>query len=329
MADVFVSYKREDRAIAERAAAFVQRAGLSTFFDVNIPVGDTWDQVIEAELRAAKAVLVLWTPSSVNSRWVRIEARDALTRGILCPVIVEDCAIPLEFQDVQAAQVSSFDLPSGDLDRLLERLFECLEREGTVPEINLVRAGEGRSEYQHYCELVRASVEACDFISFLTAQPVDPDGSQQVYKAFSRLKIDIGQLESLERRVYGKMELCIDLQNAKFFVWEAAKRADRWLLLDQFRRSWMKRDIDEAAYYFSRRHGIIRPDLVERTRNDEDAQESRNPAWFSGSRLSEQGVAAIYRMYDEGRSVYAAAKAMGISYSAASHRRELWKERQG
>lgn len=326
MADVFVSYKREDRAIAERAAAWIRRNGLSAFFDVNIPVGDTWDQVIETELRQAKAVLVLWTPRSAASRWVRLEARDALTRGILCPVVVEECNLPLEFQDIQSAQISSFDTPSQELERLFESVSHCVGHQSKGAQSSILATVEAPSEYQHYCDLIRSAVEVCDFISFLSAQS-DAESVQQMHKAFSRLKIDIGQIESVERRVYERHELSLDVQNGKFLIWSAEKRSNPWPIFDQIRRAYLKRDIDEAAYSFSRRYGIIRIDLVDNTA-DPDEPSTRRPEWFNGSKLSEQGVAEIYRLYDEGRSVYAAAKHMGISYSAASHRYEMWKNRQ-
>ena len=45
--------------------------------------GQEFDDRIEAELDAAKAVLVVWTPSSTGSRWVRGEAREAAERGVV------------------------------------------------------------------------------------------------------------------------------------------------------------------------------------------------------------------------------------------------------
>lgn len=113
MADVFISYKREDRALASHFAELIRQQALSAFFDADIPVGDSWDQYIERELLASSAVVVLWSCRSVTSRWVRLEARNALQRGVLVPVLLEPCQLPLEFQDIQAA--------SGVLDDEIER----------------------------------------------------------------------------------------------------------------------------------------------------------------------------------------------------------------
>ena len=51
-----------------------------------IDAGQQFDDQIEAELKAAKAVLVVWTSTSAASRWVRGEAREAADRGTLVPV---------------------------------------------------------------------------------------------------------------------------------------------------------------------------------------------------------------------------------------------------
>ncbi len=105
MADVFLSYKREDQQIAREVAADLEAEGFSVFFDVRIDVGDSWDERIERELNAAKACVVLWSPKSRDSKWVRREAREAMARGILSPALIARCKVPIEFSDVQAANL--------------------------------------------------------------------------------------------------------------------------------------------------------------------------------------------------------------------------------
>ena len=86
MADVFVSYSRSDKARVAPLVAAIKAKGWSVWWDPSIAAGQQFDDQIEAELQAASAVLVVWTPTSVASRWVRGEARDAAERGILVPV---------------------------------------------------------------------------------------------------------------------------------------------------------------------------------------------------------------------------------------------------
>jgi hypothetical protein len=87
MADVFVSYARADKARVAPLVAAIEARGWSVWWDPEIAPGRQFDDEIDVALQAAKAVLVVWTPTSVVSRWVRGEARDAAERGILVPVV--------------------------------------------------------------------------------------------------------------------------------------------------------------------------------------------------------------------------------------------------
>jgi len=77
MADVFVSYARSDKARVAPLVAAIEAQGWSVWWDPEIEAGQQFDDQIEEELTAAKSVLVVWTPTSVASRWVRGEAREA------------------------------------------------------------------------------------------------------------------------------------------------------------------------------------------------------------------------------------------------------------
>ena len=60
----------------------------------------------EAALREAKAVVVLWSPRSVVSRWVRAEATIADRCKTLVPVMIEACERPIMFELTQTAELS-------------------------------------------------------------------------------------------------------------------------------------------------------------------------------------------------------------------------------
>lgn len=96
--DVFISYSREDRAAAKHFAQSLANEGLSVWWDAALHSGETFDEVIERELRAASAVIVLWSPRSVGSRWVRAEATLADRQGKLVPVAIESCDRPIIFE---------------------------------------------------------------------------------------------------------------------------------------------------------------------------------------------------------------------------------------
>ena len=77
MADVFVSYARSDKARVAPLVAAIEARGWTVWWDPEIDAGQQFDDQIEAELLAAAAVVVVWTATSVSSRWVRGEAREA------------------------------------------------------------------------------------------------------------------------------------------------------------------------------------------------------------------------------------------------------------
>src|SRR5574337_277018 len=106
VADVFVSYARADKARVAPLVAALESKGWSVWWDPEINPGQEFDDQIDAEINAAKAVLVVWTPTSVVSRWVRGEAREAAERGILVPVRFEQAKLPM---DVRAIHTTDLD----------------------------------------------------------------------------------------------------------------------------------------------------------------------------------------------------------------------------
>ena len=71
MPDIFLSYNREDQAVARRFAEAFAAAGFDVWWDTTLRAGEAYDQVTEKALKTAKAVVVLWSKQSVESRWVR------------------------------------------------------------------------------------------------------------------------------------------------------------------------------------------------------------------------------------------------------------------
>ena len=105
MADIFLSYNREDAATARRYADAFAREGLDVWWDTALKSGEAYDEVTEAALRGAKAVVVLWSPRSAASRWVRAEATVADRNKTLVPVMIEPCERPIMFELTQTADL--------------------------------------------------------------------------------------------------------------------------------------------------------------------------------------------------------------------------------
>ncbi len=108
MADVFVSYKREDSALANRVVNALRESGISVWWDDGITPRQAWDTEIEQAIAAASTVLVLWSPRSVTSEWVRTEAHYGKDRGKLVPAIVEPCTIPIAFTLTQTVNLAGW-----------------------------------------------------------------------------------------------------------------------------------------------------------------------------------------------------------------------------
>jgi eukaryotic-like serine/threonine-protein kinase len=106
MAEIFVSYAREDRARVAPLVAALEAQGWSVWWDRAISPGQEFDRLIDRQLAEARAVIVVWTPASVDSRWVRGEAREAADRGVLVPVRFDDARLPL---DARAMHTTDFD----------------------------------------------------------------------------------------------------------------------------------------------------------------------------------------------------------------------------
>jgi len=88
MADVFLSYKRDERTAVEQIASRLRALGLTVWFDASVSAGETFNAEIDREARAAKAILVCWSPSARQSEWVNAEAMIGFTQKKLAACYV-------------------------------------------------------------------------------------------------------------------------------------------------------------------------------------------------------------------------------------------------
>jgi hypothetical protein len=124
MSDVFMSYSRKDRDSAQRLADVLSAQGWSIWWDRKIAAGAAFDEMIEHELDAAKCVLVLWSPSAVESEWVKNEAATALEREAIIPVLIENVRLPIQFRARQTIDLVGWD-GSPEAPALAE-LIDCI-----------------------------------------------------------------------------------------------------------------------------------------------------------------------------------------------------------
>src|SRR5256885_11702111 len=107
MADVFISYKAEDRRRVQPLVQALQSDGLSVWWDEHIGTGDEWRQTIEQQLDSALCVIVIWSKSSIGpeGHFVRDEASRAQRRHVYVPGLIDAVEPPLGFGERQAASL--------------------------------------------------------------------------------------------------------------------------------------------------------------------------------------------------------------------------------
>jgi TIR domain/PDZ domain len=132
MADIFISYASEDRERARALGETLGAQGWSVWWDREIPLGQSFDEVIEKALTSAKCVIVLWSAVSVASEWVRNEASEGKRRGILVPVFIEPVNAPLAFRLLNGADLRDWsgDAADAEFARLVERVTELVAQAG-------------------------------------------------------------------------------------------------------------------------------------------------------------------------------------------------------
>jgi hypothetical protein len=105
MADVFLSYKREDRARVGLIAKTLETEGFSVWWDPEIPLGESYSASIRRELDLATSVVPVWSQQSVDSEWVQEEATLAKRRGAIVPCRIDAVEPPIGFTMVQTADL--------------------------------------------------------------------------------------------------------------------------------------------------------------------------------------------------------------------------------
>lgn len=147
MADIFLSYATTDRGRVQPIAEVFVSLGYTVFWDIQVKPGERWDTAIDAELKNARCVVVIWSQQSIRSTWVLAEAHQAVKRTALIPILIDDVVrdIPLPFHLLQAANlagVTELQLPSHPAFlQVLRRIQELL---GPAPARNRASQEESR-----------------------------------------------------------------------------------------------------------------------------------------------------------------------------------------
>ena len=105
MSDIFISYARSTAKQAQAAAEALRRLGYSVWLDDDLPAHRAYTHVIEEELAAAKAALVIWSADAARSEWVMSEANRAREARKLVQVTIDNTRLPMPFDQIQCADL--------------------------------------------------------------------------------------------------------------------------------------------------------------------------------------------------------------------------------
>jgi hypothetical protein len=138
-AGVFISYSHQDRFIAEVLAQRLNRVGYHTWVDFRgIVGGSEWRQSIENGLNHSLVCLILMTPESLASEYVRYEiGRAQDNRCAIVPLMVRDCRPLPELEKYQYV----------DFRRGIEDAFDDLHR-ALIFAITRMVVGEGFPQHK-------------------------------------------------------------------------------------------------------------------------------------------------------------------------------------
>jgi TolB-like protein len=135
MSDVFISYARSTAKQAQAVAEALRGLGYSVWIDDDLPAHRTYSRVIEEQMTAAKAAVVIWSADAVQSEWVMSEANRAREDRKLVQVVTDKARLPMPFDTIQCADLAGW---TGDANapgwrKVVASIAELAGTEGVDP----------------------------------------------------------------------------------------------------------------------------------------------------------------------------------------------------
>jgi hypothetical protein len=169
MADIFISYKREDRRFAERLSIALEQLGFEVWWDLDLLAGDKYRAVIREVIDKSKAAIVVWSHRSIESDFVIDEATYAKNRNKLCPLRIDDVEIPFGFGQTHTNDLADWEGEHGHEGfQAVVRAVEA--RVGRKGRLGAPRTEEAHSELEAF-KTAQLAGSAGALQSFLRAYP--------------------------------------------------------------------------------------------------------------------------------------------------------------
>jgi len=172
--DVFISYARADKSLVELLIPVLVERRWSVWWDAVLQSGEDFGPLIEARVRKARCVFVLWSEHSRTSVWVRAEAEIGRARGVLVQAVLGEASPPLPFNTLHFRRLAQSRPDESEIHGILEDVAGRLrshEQEGGTPDGELLpswRQPELSGKPKRSRTIVRNAIVAVATIGTLT-----------------------------------------------------------------------------------------------------------------------------------------------------------------
>ncbi|MEL7485876.1 MAG: TIR domain-containing protein, partial [Pseudomonadota bacterium] len=167
MAKLFLSYSRDDLNLIEKLAKALERAGHDVWWDRHIAGGAIYEKDIETALDGADVVIVAWSPTAVQSSWVKDEAAHGRDRGKLVPISLKGADTPLGFRQYQTIEFGKWqgDESAAPFHNLLSALALKTDGDAPAPLRASTRSAPSRAMIAAGVAIVAALIAAAAFFA--------------------------------------------------------------------------------------------------------------------------------------------------------------------
>ncbi|MEM9388222.1 MAG: TIR domain-containing protein [Pseudomonadota bacterium] len=131
--DVFISYSHHDKPFVTKLVKALEAEGLTVWWDAHMTPGARIDQEVEGALESARKALAVWSPHSLQSEWVKDEARHAQEQDKLISICLGVHKPPLSFGARMHHDMSGW---SGQADERFRPLLSALRGESPARHTN-------------------------------------------------------------------------------------------------------------------------------------------------------------------------------------------------
>ena len=132
MQKIFISYSRKDIEFVRKLAGDLEKAGYDVWWDItDLQGGDDWVSKIPEAINTSQFVLVVLTPASIASEWVRKEYTQALSlRKKIIPIMLVPSSVPFALNTINFVNFAA-----GEYADNYKKLLEALGYTGKPPAV--------------------------------------------------------------------------------------------------------------------------------------------------------------------------------------------------